>query len=59
MSKRTKIDWERTNIKLVPVDRDHPNERNPYAKISAKEREHAIVSLCWRIWARHINEVAH
>ena len=53
----TKIDWDHISVKFVQADKDHPNERNPYSKLSAKEREQSIVSLCAKIWARHINEV--
>jgi len=57
MNKRITIDWEHIPIKLVQVDKNFPNECNPYARLSAKERERSIVSLCGKIWARHINEV--
>lgn len=52
--KRSKIDWNRIKIRIVPVDTDHPNERNPYAKLSPGEREKAIVSAFAKIWCRHI-----
>lgn len=54
MNKGTKIDWDNIKINIVPADREHPNELNPYAKLSATERERTIVSLCGKIWARHI-----
>ena len=40
----------------MSVDKEHPNELNPYAKLSAKEREQAIVSVCGKIWARAMKE---
>ena len=52
----TKIDWNNIKIRVVSVDKEHPNEHNLYARLSAKEREQAIVSICGRIWARHIKE---
>jgi len=52
----TKIDWNTIKIRVVSVDKEHPNEHNLYARLSAKEREQAIVSICGRIWARHIKE---
>ena len=52
----TKIDWNNIKIKVVSVDKEHPNEYNLYARLSAKEREQIIVSICGRIWARHIKE---
>jgi len=53
---KSRIDWDNIKIKIVSVDKEHPNELNPYAKLSAKEREQAIVSVCGRIWARSIKE---
>ena len=54
MNKKSKIDWGSIKIRIVPADKDHPNEGNPYAKLSPKEREKAIVSVSAKIWVRHI-----
>ena len=51
---RRKIDWSSIKVKIVSADKDHPNPSNPYAKLSPKEREKGIVSLCAKIWVRHI-----
>ena len=32
------------------------NQPEPYSKLTPKERESAIVSLCGRIWARAMKE---
>ena len=53
---KTKIDWDNIKIRLVSAGKEHPNEHNPYARFSAKEREQAVASICGRIWARHIKE---
>ncbi len=53
---KSRIDWDNIKIKIVSADKEHPNELNPYAKLSAKEREQAIVSVCGRIWVRSIKE---
>jgi len=53
---KIRIDWNNIKIKIVPADKEYPNELNPYVKLSAKEREQAIVSVCGRIWARSIKE---
>lgn len=50
--KKQRIDWETIKIVIVPADKKNPNPLNPYADLSAKEREDGIVSLCGRIWAR-------
>ena len=50
----SKIDWGSIKIRVVPAGRDHPNEGNPYAKFSSREREAAIVSVSAKIWTRHI-----
>ena len=56
MNKRTKIDWDNIKVTLVPANKEHPNELNPYTRLSPKEREQAVVSICGRIWARHISQ---
>ena len=53
MNKKSKIDWDNIKIRIVPADRDHPNAGNPYAKLSSKEREKAIVSVSAKIWIRY------
>ena len=55
---RAKIDWDNIKVRLVSASREHPNEHNLYARLSTKEREQAMVSICGRIWARHIKEKA-
>ena len=57
-SRKTKarIDWDNIKVRIVSAGREHPNEHNPYARLSDNEREQAIVSMCGRIWARHIKE---
>jgi hypothetical protein len=54
--KRAKIDWGSIKIRVVPADKDHPNDGNPYARLPQKEREKAIVSASAKIWVRHIRE---
>jgi len=54
--KRSKIDWSNIKISIVPAEMDHPNDRNPYARLSQKERKKAIVSASAKIWVRHIRE---
>jgi len=56
MKTTAKIDWNNIKIRIVSVDKEHPNEHNLYARLSAKEREQAIVSICGRIWARAMKE---
>jgi len=56
MKNKIRIDWDNIKIKIVPADKEHPNELNPYGKFSAKEREQVIVSVCGRIWARSMKE---
>ena len=51
-----KIDWDDIKISFVPADKDCPNELNPYAKSTAKDREQAIISISGRIWARAVKE---
>ena len=53
---KIRIDWDNIKVRIVSVDKEHPNELNPYAKLSAKEREQAIVSVCGKIWARAMKE---
>ena len=53
---KTKTDWDNIKVRLVSAGREHPNEHNLYARLSTKEREQAMVSICGRIWARHIKE---
>ena len=53
---KTKIVWDNIKVRLVSASREHPNEHNLYARLSTKEREQAIVSICGRIWARHVRE---
>ena len=53
---KSRIDWSTIKVRIVSADRDHPNGLNPYAGLSAKERERLMVSICGRIWARHIKE---
>ena len=53
---KTRIDWDNIKVRIVSAGREHPNEHNPYARLSDNEREQAIVSMCGRIWARHIKE---
>jgi hypothetical protein len=54
VARKSKIDWASIKIRVVHADKDHPNDGNPYAKLSPKEREKAIVSASARIWIRHI-----
>ena len=53
---KIRIDWDNIKVRIVSAGREHPNEHNPYARLSDNEREQAIVSMCGRIWARHIKE---
>ena len=53
---KTKIDWDNITVRIVSAGREHPNEHNSYARLSTKEREQAMVSICGRIWARYIKE---
>ena len=55
---KTKIGWDNIKVTLVSAGREHPNEHNPYARLSTKERDQVVVSICGRIWARHIKEKA-
>lgn len=58
MGKKHIIDWENIKITLVPANKEDPNPLNPYAKLTPKEREREIVSLCGRIWARAMKQKA-
>jgi len=42
----TKTDWNNIKIRVISVDKEHPNEHNLYARLSAKERDQVIVSIC-------------
>jgi hypothetical protein len=53
---KPKIDWSNIKIKIVAVDKSNLNELNPYAKVSTKERDQALISICGRIWARTMKE---
>lgn len=53
---KPKIDWANIKIKIVVADKANLNELNPYAKVSSKEREQAIISISGRIWARAVKE---
>ena len=53
---KTKTDWDNIKVRLVSAGREHPNEHNLYARLSTKEREQVMVSICGRIWARYIIE---
>ena len=53
---KIRIDWDNIKVRIVSAGREHPNEHNPYARLSSKEREQVVVSICGRIWARHIKE---
>ena len=53
---KSRIDWSTIKVRIVSADRDHPNGLNPHTGLSAKERERALVSICGRIWARHIKD---
>ena len=53
---KTKTDWDNIKVRLVSAGREHPNEHNLYARLSTKEREQVMVSICGRIWARYIKE---
>lgn len=53
---KTKIDWASIKIKIVAVDKANLNELNPYAKVSDKDREQAIISISGRIWMRAVKE---
>ena len=47
MKTTTKIDWSNIKIRIVSVNKEHPNEHNLYARLSTKERtEQVIVSIC-------------
>jgi len=39
VARKSKIDWASIKIRVVHADKDHPNDGNPYAKLSPKERE--------------------
>ena len=54
MEKRSKIDWAAIKITIVTADKNHPNELNPYSRLSPRERERVIVSASAKIWVRHI-----
>ena len=53
---KTRIDWDNIKVRIVSAGREHPNEHNSYVRLSAKEREQVMVSICGRIWARYIKE---
>lgn len=56
MARKSRIDWNKIKITIVPADKENPNHLNPYAKLTPEEREREIVCLCGRIWARAMRE---
>ena len=56
--KRHRIDWDNIPIIIVSADKENPNPLNPCSRMTPKEREDDVVSICGRIWARVMKEKA-
>jgi len=56
--KRNRIDWDNIKITFVPANKENPNPLNPYARMTAEDREEELISICGKIWARAMKEKA-
>jgi hypothetical protein len=55
-NKKSKINLDSVQVKIVVAGKENPNKLNPYINLTPKAREEVIVSICGRIWSRHIRE---
>ena len=56
MARKSRIDWSKVKIRIIPADTENPNPLNPCAKLTPEEREQEIITICGRIWARAMKE---
>lgn len=53
--KNGKIDWEKIEIEIVPID--EPNPHNPYAELSPQARFEKLVALYQEIYANKLEKL--
>jgi hypothetical protein len=56
MQRKSRIDWNNIKVRIVPAHKDNLNKLNPYAELSAREREQSLIRIAAKIWSRHVRE---
>ena len=56
MARKSRIDWDKVKIRVVPANGKNPNPHNPCSNLSPEERHRSIVSICGKIWARAMKD---